>query len=164
MCADGRSSMTAATRLAPCRRTRSARSTLTPIRSVCRKRRTEPGRVPPIGPSCPNPPLLSQTERAPGPGRVLATTGDFRMQAVWCLAGQMAKTTGDERFERYLREHGYDPGPHEPSLVKHGIDRRPDFLPRRGGRTVACEVKQFKAGASDLERRLARQQIAAGSP
>lgn len=76
----------------------------------------------------------------------------------------MAKTTGDERFERYLREHGYDPGPHEPSLVKHGIDKRPDFLPRRGGRTVGCEVKQFKAGASDLERRLARQRIAAGSP
>lgn len=76
----------------------------------------------------------------------------------------MAKTTGDERFERYLREHGYDPGPHEPSLVEHGIDKRPDFLPRRGGWTVACEVKQFKAGASDLERRLVSQQIAAGSP
>lgn len=73
-------------------------------------------------------------------------------------------TTSDEFFERYLRENGYDPGPHEPDLSTHGIRRRPDFLARRGGVTVACEVKQFTVGATDLEQRLVRQQVAVASP
>jgi hypothetical protein len=76
----------------------------------------------------------------------------------------MPKTSGDELFERYLREHGCEPGPHEPSLADHGIEKRPDFLPGRGDLRIACEVEQFKFGASALERRLATQQPVSASP
>jgi hypothetical protein len=69
----------------------------------------------------------------------------------------MPKTTGDELFERYLREHGYEAGPHEPDLAEHGITKRPDFLPQLGELLIACEVEQFTSGASALERRLADQ-------
>lgn len=75
----------------------------------------------------------------------------------------MAKTSGDELFERYLAERGYEPGPHEPSLAAHGIEKRPDFLPRFGPMRIACEVEQFKAGASALERRLRSQRTVAAS-
>jgi hypothetical protein len=75
----------------------------------------------------------------------------------------VAKTTGDERFERYLIEQGYDPGPHEPSLADHGIEKRPDFLPRFGEMQIACEVEQFTVRASTLERRLNSQRTVAAS-
>jgi hypothetical protein len=76
----------------------------------------------------------------------------------------MAKTSGDELFERYLRENGYDPGPHEPSLKEHGIAKRPDFLPTRDGIRAACEVEQFTAGETALEKRLNAQGYVAASP
>lgn len=76
----------------------------------------------------------------------------------------MPKTSGDVGFERYLREHGYDPGPHEPSLAEHGIETRPDFLPRHGDLQIACEVEQFTPGNSALERRLANQRTVSASP
>jgi hypothetical protein len=75
----------------------------------------------------------------------------------------MPKTSGDELFERYLREHGYDPGEHEPDLSEHGIAKRPDFLARLGEVTVACEVEQFTPGSSAVERRLAGQRTATAS-
>jgi hypothetical protein len=73
-------------------------------------------------------------------------------------------TSGDELFERYLFEQGYEPGPHEPSLAEHGIEKRPDFLPRFERMRIACEVEQFTAGASALERRLGSQRTVAASP
>jgi hypothetical protein len=66
----------------------------------------------------------------------------------------MPQTTADELFERYLRGQGYEPGSHEPDLSDHGISERPDFLPSFCGLQIACEVKQFNARASSLERRL----------
>lgn len=69
----------------------------------------------------------------------------------------MPKTSGDELFERYLRDRGYEPGSHEPSLVEHGIEKRPDYVPRNKHMRIACEVEQFSAGESALERRLASQ-------
>jgi hypothetical protein len=76
----------------------------------------------------------------------------------------MPKTRGDELFERYLLERGYDPGPHEPSLAAVGIEKRPDFLPRFGGMQIACEVEQFSLGSSSLERRLSSQRTVSASP
>lgn len=77
---------------------------------------------------------------------------------------RVPKTTGDLLFERYLRDHGYEPGPHEPHLSNHGIATRPDFIPRRGdGAQAACEVEQFRPGASKVERRLAGQRTATAS-
>jgi hypothetical protein len=73
------------------------------------------------------------------------------------------KTSGDELFERYLREHAYEAGPHEPDLAEHGIRKRPDFLPHLGELQIACEVEQFTSGASALERRLADQRTVAAS-
>ena len=75
----------------------------------------------------------------------------------------MPKTAGDELFERYLRDHGYDPGPHEPDLSGHEIKKHPDYLPTRNGATAACEVEQFSAGASRLEKRLATQRFVSAS-
>jgi hypothetical protein len=75
----------------------------------------------------------------------------------------MPKTSGDELFERYLREHGYEAGPHEPDLAEHGIAKRPDFLPELGELQIACEVEQFTSGASALERRLADQRTISAS-
>jgi hypothetical protein len=57
------------------------------------------------------------------------------------------KTDADEWFERYLRDHGYDPGEHEPDLASPGVDslRRPDFLATSpNGDRIVCEVKAFK--------------------
>jgi hypothetical protein len=76
----------------------------------------------------------------------------------------VAKTSGDELFERYLVEQGYDPGPHEPDLAARGIAKRPDFVPRCVQMQIACEVEQFAAGASALERRLSGQRTFAASP
>lgn len=76
----------------------------------------------------------------------------------------MPKTSGDELFERYLQDHGYEPGSHEPSLEDYGIAKRPDYLPNRGTVCIACEVEQFTPGASTLERRLAGQRTASASP
>lgn len=76
----------------------------------------------------------------------------------------MPKTSGDELFERYLHDHGYEPGPHEPSLEYHGITKRPDYLPHCGTARIACEVEQFTPGASALERRLAGQRTGTASP
>ncbi|HMC07230.1 MAG TPA: hypothetical protein VKG89_07540 [Solirubrobacterales bacterium] len=75
----------------------------------------------------------------------------------------MPKTSGDKLFERYLREHGYEPGAHEPDLAEYAIAKRPDFLPRLGELRIACEVEQFTAGASALERRLADQRTISAS-
>jgi hypothetical protein len=75
----------------------------------------------------------------------------------------MPKTTGDELFERYLQEHGYEVGPHEPDLTELGIAKRPDFLPGLGELQIACEVEQFTSGASALERRLADQRTVPAS-
>jgi hypothetical protein len=46
-------------------------------------------------------------------------------------------------FDRYLREHGYDPGDPEPDL---GVSKKPDRLIERGGQRVVCEIKQFERG------------------
>lgn len=43
-------------------------------------------------------------------------------------------------FDRYVREHGHDPGEPEPDL---GIQRRPDRLIRWNGHEVVCEIKEF---------------------
>lgn len=43
-------------------------------------------------------------------------------------------------FDRYVREHGHDPGEPEPDL---GIQRRPDRLIRWSGHEVVCEIKEF---------------------
>jgi len=75
----------------------------------------------------------------------------------------MPKTSGDDLFERYLHEHGYDPGPHEPDLSAHGIQTRPDYLVTRDGVRLACEMEQFKAGASKLEKRMASQRFGSAS-
>jgi hypothetical protein len=42
-------------------------------------------------------------------------------------------------------------------LAEHSVEKRPHFLPRLGELRVACEVEQFKPGASALERRLTDQ-------
>lgn len=75
----------------------------------------------------------------------------------------MAKTTGDELFERYLRQHGCEPGPHEPDLSAYGIRKRPDFLPTWNDVQIACEVEQFKPGATKLEKRLLIQPTVSAS-
>lgn len=46
-------------------------------------------------------------------------------------------------LDRYLREHGYDPGDPEPDL---GVSKRPDRLIERRGQRVVCEIKQFERG------------------
>lgn len=46
----------------------------------------------------------------------------------------------EEWFDRYVRDHGHDPGPPEPDL---GTARRPDRLIRWHGHEVVCEIKEF---------------------
>lgn len=43
-------------------------------------------------------------------------------------------------FDRYVRQHGHDPGVGEPDL---GSQRRPDRLIRWNGHEVVCEIKEF---------------------
>jgi hypothetical protein len=74
----------------------------------------------------------------------------------------MPKTIADEWFEDYLRDHGHDPGEHEPDLRSWDVATRPDFLPKRGTSQIACEVEQFGT-ASKLARRLAEQRTVAAS-
>jgi hypothetical protein len=50
-------------------------------------------------------------------------------------------TESEEWFDRYLAEHGYDPGDPEPDL---GIRTNPDRLISRDGKQVVCEIKQFE--------------------
>jgi hypothetical protein len=68
----------------------------------------------------------------------------------------MPRTEGDDWFEEYLATHGYKPGEHEPDLQHLGVSRRPDFVPRREGQQVVCEVEQFGTN-SKLARRLSAQ-------
>jgi hypothetical protein len=49
-------------------------------------------------------------------------------------------TLSEEWFDRYIRDHGHDPGEVEPDL---GIEKRPDRLIGWNGVEVVCEVKQF---------------------
>jgi len=66
----------------------------------------------------------------------------------------LGKTEADLLFKRYLLDNGYRPGEHEPDLSASGVETHPDYLVARGGQTVACEVKSFRAGASKAEKRL----------
>lgn len=74
----------------------------------------------------------------------------------------MSKTTADEWFERYLLDHGFDPGEHEPDLSTLGVETHPDYLPTGDAGQIACEVKQFGKD-SKLARRLAEQRYVAAS-
>jgi hypothetical protein len=49
-------------------------------------------------------------------------------------------TAAEDWFDRYVRDHGHDPGEPEPDL---GIEKKPDRLIRWNGVEVVCEVKQF---------------------
>lgn len=51
-----------------------------------------------------------------------------------------AVTEPEAWFDRYVREHGHDPGVPEPDL---GTQRRPDRLIRWNGHEVVCEIKEF---------------------
>ena len=74
----------------------------------------------------------------------------------------MPKTTADEWFERYLLDHGFDPGEHEPDLSSWDVQSHPDDLPTGDAGQIACEVKQFGKD-SKLARRLAEQRYVAAS-
>ncbi len=50
-------------------------------------------------------------------------------------------TESEKWFDRYLVDHGYDPGDPEPDL---GIRTNPDRLISRDGKQVVCEIKQFE--------------------
>jgi hypothetical protein len=64
--------------------------------------------------------------------------------------GEHGVNEAERWFERYLRDHGYEYR-YEPDL---GVATRPDFLIRRDGAEVVCEVKGFEQTPA-LERRLA---------
>lgn len=49
-------------------------------------------------------------------------------------------TASEEWFDRYVRDHGHDPGDAEPDL---GIEKKPDRLIRWNNVEVVCEIKQF---------------------
>jgi hypothetical protein len=49
-------------------------------------------------------------------------------------------TVSEEWFDRYVRDHGHDPGDAEPDL---GIEKKPDRLIRWNDVEVVCEIKQF---------------------
>ena len=74
----------------------------------------------------------------------------------------MPKTTADEWFERYLLDHGFDPGEHEPDLSSWDVQTHPDYLPTGDAGQIACEVKQFGKDLK-LARRLAEQRYVAAS-
>ncbi len=74
----------------------------------------------------------------------------------------MPKTTADEWFERYLQDHGFDTGEHEPDLSSWGVQTQPDYLPTGDAGQIACEVKQFGTD-SKLAKRLAEQSYVAAS-
>lgn len=50
------------------------------------------------------------------------------------------QTESEVWFDRYVRDHGHDPGEHEPDL---GIQRNPDRLLTWNGHQVVCEIKEF---------------------
>jgi hypothetical protein len=50
-------------------------------------------------------------------------------------------TESEEWFDRYLIDHGYNPGDPEPDL---GTKTHPDRLISRDGSQVVCEIKQFE--------------------
>lgn len=52
-------------------------------------------------------------------------------------------TESEDWFDRYLHEHGYDPGEPEPDL---GVEKKPDRLIERHGQRAVCEIKQFEKG------------------
>lgn len=52
----------------------------------------------------------------------------------------MAAPESELWFDRYVREHGHDPGEPEPNL---GTQRCPDRLIRWNGHEVVCEIKEF---------------------
>lgn len=49
-------------------------------------------------------------------------------------------TASEDWFDRYVRDHGHEPGEAEPDL---GIEKKPDRLIRWNGIEVVCEIKQF---------------------
>src|SRR6266571_9459641 len=49
---------------------------------------------------------------------------------------------GEAMFEAYLAEHGYERPEYEPDL---GVEKRPDYLVRRGDVEAICEVEEFDA-------------------
>lgn len=63
---------------------------------------------------------------------------------------EVGKNEAERWFERYLRAHGYE-YEYEPDI---GVSKRPDFLVRRDGERVVCEVKAFEE-VTKLEKRLA---------
>jgi hypothetical protein len=65
------------------------------------------------------------------------------------MSEEHGKNEAERWFERYLLEHGYEYY-YEPDL---GVPTRPDFLIRRDGVEVVCEVKGFDQ-PPPLERRL----------
>lgn len=64
-------------------------------------------------------------------------------------ADEQGQNDGERWVERYLRTHGYT-YEYEPDL---GVSRRPDFLARRDGVEIVCEVKSFQQ-PTPLERRI----------
>ena len=53
-----------------------------------------------------------------------------------------AKTAEESErwFDRYVTDHGHDPGEPEPDL---GVEKKPDRLIQWNGVEVVCEIKQF---------------------
>jgi hypothetical protein len=49
-------------------------------------------------------------------------------------------TLSEEWFDRYVSDHGHDPGEPEPPL---GAETKPDRLLTWNGVEVVCEIKQF---------------------
>jgi hypothetical protein len=64
------------------------------------------------------------------------------------------KTEADAWFERYLLDHGYNPGEHEPDL---GVRSTPDYMPTNAaGEQIVCEVKAFGPNSLTTLLRLGR--------
>ena len=68
--------------------------------------------------------------------------------------GERGTNEAERWFERYLCEHGYE---HEYKPSFDGVSTHPDFLARRGGVEMVCEVKGFEE-PPPLERRSASGQ------
>jgi hypothetical protein len=57
---------------------------------------------------------------------------------------QQAKTSSEQLFETYLRDHGINDFEYEPGIT--GTERRPDYRVPAGGNDVFFEVKEFEPG------------------
>ena len=110
-----------------------ASSNRLPASTACRRRRCELGPVPPgpssadIGSCC--------ALRATATGRPDDPASRVGAAAV---AGNAPES--EAWFDRYVTEHGHDPGEAEPDL---GIEKKPDRLIRWNDVEVVCEIKQF---------------------